>query len=762
MILAVTGNPGVLVSAAAIALVGSWVGATLAASPAASASPPLPTTQEMVAARTDVWGDAAMQQPNGPSYAFFKDLLPPLRWVNAEFRHYPIVLSAPRAPQKARLESNGGAVNPRANKKPMWFEEGVPIAFEVGGPAEPFGDDLKRLGQPEYLDGYLPVVTVRYQTKDATISEETFAPVAESYAARGAAMVRFSLAKGTGSEQARARIGAQDALHVANNAVLNSKDETLVAFSPGWKWNGDLKALVAELKGRETAELAIFTKLSRSTDRFSSEEFDHQKKASVQVWNKLLGDGAKLAVPEPIVNDAYRALLIGIYMLAVNDRLNYSAGNAYAKLYEGECGDTLRSLMLFGHLDDAPAMLKPLLQFDRKATRFHVAGHKLQLLAYFYWLTRDARTVREYEPLWRPSIDLILANRESESGLLPKDNYAGDIAEQVYSLNSNANCWRGLRDVAAMLEDMGSVEDANKLRKTAAEYREAILKAVSKSVRMDAKPPFVPVALLANEAAHDPLTATRTGSYYDLICPYIIGSEIFGQGSEHEDWLLGYMQQHGGIAMGMARTMPAQGEFKNEPGVVPLYGLRYQLALLRRDEREKALVGFYGQLAQGMTRGTFIGGEGTRFLHGDANGRSLYLPPNASSNAAWLVALRYLLIQDWDLDEDGKPDTLRLMYGVPRPWLVDGARTTFVGAPTMFGPVSLDVESKLSDGLVEVHLEPPKMAAKHMMLRVPLPAGFHVESADVDGAKAQLIGGNVIDLSGRTKPIVVKFRVRRD
>src|SRR5436309_8716170 len=71
------------------------------------------TIEEMIAARTDVWGDAAMRQPNGATYDFFKDLLPPLRWVNAEFHHYPIVLSAPRAAQKVRLISNGSAVNAR-------------------------------------------------------------------------------------------------------------------------------------------------------------------------------------------------------------------------------------------------------------------------------------------------------------------------------------------------------------------------------------------------------------------------------------------------------------------------------------------------------------------------------------------------------------------------------------------------------------------------------------------------------------------------
>src|SRR5688500_8332459 len=43
---------------------------------------------------------------------------------------------------------------------------------------------------------------------------------------------------------------------------------------------------------------------------------------------------------------------------------------------------------------------------------------------------------------------------------LAKDNYAGDVSTQVYSLNSNANCWRGLRDMAAVLEDLGETDAA--------------------------------------------------------------------------------------------------------------------------------------------------------------------------------------------------------------------------------------------------------------------------------------------------------------
>src|SRR5437870_11466913 len=101
----------------------------------------LPTAKQMAVSPLDLWAEAAVRQPDGPSYEFFKDLLPPLRYVNTDFRHYPIVLGTPGGTSKVRYVSNGSAVNARANKKPMWKEAGVPVHFFVGAKAEPFGGD---------------------------------------------------------------------------------------------------------------------------------------------------------------------------------------------------------------------------------------------------------------------------------------------------------------------------------------------------------------------------------------------------------------------------------------------------------------------------------------------------------------------------------------------------------------------------------------------------------------------------------------------
>ena len=160
----------------------------------------------MIAARTDVWGDAARQQPNGASYdvlqrpaaaaALGQHRLPPL----------PDRAQCATGRAKARLVSNGSAINPRANKPPMWYEQGTPVAFFVGDPAEPFGADLKRLEEPTYLDGFLPVVNIMYRANNESYNEEVFAPVDTKLAASGTSLVRFSLAGGessAGSVEAR-------------------------------------------------------------------------------------------------------------------------------------------------------------------------------------------------------------------------------------------------------------------------------------------------------------------------------------------------------------------------------------------------------------------------------------------------------------------------------------------------------------------------------------------------------------------------------
>src|SRR5215212_8276017 len=96
-----------------------------------------PTLEQVTESSRDLWGEAAIKQPGGPSYEFFRDLVPPLRYVDARFRYYPIVLSAPSNPTKARLVSDGSSVNARERSLTWSHEQGTPCYFFMGGKREP-------------------------------------------------------------------------------------------------------------------------------------------------------------------------------------------------------------------------------------------------------------------------------------------------------------------------------------------------------------------------------------------------------------------------------------------------------------------------------------------------------------------------------------------------------------------------------------------------------------------------------------------------
>ena len=393
----------------------------------------------------------------------------------------------------------------------MWYEQGTPVAFFVGDPAEPFGADLKRLEEPAYLEGFLPVVNIMYRAKNETYNEEIFAPVDTKLAASGTSFVRFSLARGESSPgTVEARVDPKGPLTATEGALLDKDGNCCVAFSSAWSWDVDRKSLTAHLKGQETAELAIFTKPAKEKLAITGARFDNERNDCINLWNRFLAEGASMKTPETIVNDAWRSMLIGNYMIAVGDRLNYSAGNAYDKLYEGECGDTLRSLMLFGHLDERPQCSGRCCDFDRQATRFHVAGHKLQLLAHYYWVTRDA----EYRSRLtsrcggrRSTSFSPAANRErpaAEGPLRRRHRRASLLAQLERQLLARpARRGRGARRHGRQRRSRRSFATRPP------SFRKAILDAVDKSERRDTKPPFIPIALLADEPAHDPLTATR-------------------------------------------------------------------------------------------------------------------------------------------------------------------------------------------------------------------------------------------------------------
>jgi hypothetical protein len=179
------------------------------------------------------------------------------------------------------------------------------------------------------------------------------------------------------------------------------------------------------------------------------------------------------------------------------------------------------------------------------------------------------------------------------------------------------------------------------------------------------------------------------------------------------------------------------------------------LGLLERDEPDRALITFYGKLAQGMTRDTFIDGESSGIEPLDPFGRQMGLPPNSAANASFLLLLRYMLIQDYDFDDDGRADTLRLCFATPRRWLEDGKEIVVERAPTQFGNVSFQIKSDLKHNRVTAEIDMPPHAPAHTLLRLRLPDGHKCLSANIS-----ITTPETFDLSGQRGrcSVVVKIK----
>lgn len=727
-----------------------------------SADQSLPHLEEVLASGKDLWGEAAIARPEGPSYEFFAGLLPPLRYVNTRFRHYPIVLSAPCETAKIRVVSNGSGINARAETG-GWYEVGQPVYFRVGPAGELFGKNLENLEGPKYLDGWLPVVQLRYHVPGAVVEQEVFAGVTPLARRHGIAFVKFRLASGK-PVLLRAEMPGSENCRWEEGNLIDPKDHIIVSVDSEWRFNRDSASLTTELRPDQDAHLTIMTvPLPKEALRGAlpaAESYELERTACVNFWQNLLAQAATIEVPETRVNHAWRALLASLLMIAEGQQMNYGAQNSYATDYEEECSSPVHALLMYGLTDVAKIFIPDLLEFNRQPNlRFHNTAFKLQLLARYYWLTRDGDLIRRTRNIWQPEVEAVLASRDPSTGLLPKEDYCGDISTKVDNLSTNASCWRGIRDLNGVLEDVG--EPDPRLPQFAEAFRQSIIKAVRDSVDHTVDPPFVPIALFGAEKAYSQLTSTMLGSYWVLMSNYVLRSGVFQQTPELAQWIVDYLHNRGGLCMGMLRFDQHSGLYANTNALDDLYTLGYVLQRLQADDVDRALVTFYGKLAQGLTRDTFVGAEGTGLEPLDAFGRPMFLPPNSASASLFLWTLRYLLVQDWDLDDDGKPETLRLLFATPRPWLKSGCQIRLEEMPTAFGPVSVFIRSELESGLITGWVQTPPRDPDRLLLRLRLPREWKVSSATISDSAASLDDTGAIDLTGQRGRILIKAQVTK-
>ena len=432
--------------------------------------------------------------------------------------------------------------------------------------------------------------------------------------------------------------------------------------------------------------------------------------------------------------DAQRALLIQNLGLT----WRYSVGNPYQQFSFPEGLDVAQVMAARGFSAVARSIL--VTSLSRKPTPYPnwKIGQKLVGSATYYRFTRDRSYIRQVTPVLRGYVTQLGRQLDaSRRGLLQRERYSSDIADSVYGLHSQAVAWQGLRSMGDVWSETGDVALATRCRELAAKLGAGLTAAVRESQTwLPDGSLFIPVKLLDEERPYGSVTESRSGSYWNLVAPYAFASGLFSPGSVEAEGALRYLFNHGSRFLGLVRAgayaLYGRSEQFPTSGTDQVYGLNVSRFLADNDRPEQLVLSLYGQLAAGMTPGTFIAGEAASIapLTGEYH-RSMYLPPNGAANATFLETLRLLLVHE-TTDSRGSPVGLELAHATPRGWLAPGRRIAVRATPTSFGPLSYTIRS--AERALYVSIDVPRSTSlTSLSLRLRLPRGSRLTNILLDG-----------------------------
>jgi len=719
-------------------------------------------------ATEDVWGNALLAAPDGPTYAGARRYLKPLLLaraakgasLTASGVHY-LPFSGPVGEQGAgsmalHVADGSQILSQRAS--------GRSLTVAVGRRGnERYGSCLARLGTPRLADGHLPILETRYvDANGGRYRQESFATRIE----QTRSLVSFvELTAEAPASSTTVRFTASERGLTRSGDSLVRGGSTLLAFSAGGSVAGSSVSYEVPRGSSRTVYAAWLSAPDESRAiALDKAAYESAKWSLVRHWQERLTEGLTIDVPERRVADAYRSLLA--QDLALTWR--YSIGNPYQQFSFPEGVDVAQVLAAYGHSAVARAIL--LRSFTTPLAPYPnwKRGQKLVGSAIYYRLARDESYVERVTPQLRTYMeDLGAQIRSNPRGILNRERFSSDIKDSVYGLHTQAVVWQGLRSMARVWADTGHPSLAAEARTLAARLGTGLRVAVRASQRQLADGSlFVPVRLLDREQPYGSVTESRAGGYWNLVAPYAFASGLFSPGGSQANGVIRYLLLHGSRLLGLVRagaySLYGLGPAFPTSGVNPVYGLNVARFLADNDRPDQLVLSLYGQLAAGMAPGTFVSGEGVSVspLRGEYP-RSMYLPPNGASNASFLETLRLMLVHETrtrDLDPRG----LELAYATPRAWLRPGKRIVVRGAPTSFGPVSFSIRS-LADEL-RVALEVPERSPPETLgLRLRLPAGDRIAGITLDGQPFRRFDARTgtIDLSGRAGQLQLVVRLSR-
>lgn len=459
--------------------------------------------------------------------------------------------------------------------------------------------------------------------------------------------------------------------------------------------------------------------------------------------------GMQVFTPEKRVNDAWRTWLM--YSFLNVDKVGkvyepHDGVSFYEEVYGYSAALYCNGLDMWGRHAEAQRYLESLLTFQKPDGSLVVnfglpdMGTTLYAIADHYRYTRDSAWVRRMAPRMVRMCRWLTSHRDVQAqgaahGLIRFRPYC-DFAEPTVNYTGNTSCCVGMEEAARALASVGLKSESAEIARAAAGFRRDILASMDHSIIHRDGIAILPIEPLTHRILMD--SGYRADDYYGLIALGMLECGFFRPDDPRAQIIVRFLEQRGGLTLSMCR-------FRGTT-IDHAYSYGYWLNCLQMGKIERALLGFYGSLAYGMSRDTYSGVEVTDL----ATGNNERTEPHLYSATQQLRLLRMMLVR-----EEG--DTLVLGGGIPRAWLAPGKVVRVDRAPTPWGEVSYKLEGIPGGIRVNVQHKSPGPRILRIVLRNPL----HTRAMRLAGApRGARVSGDTVEIPGRPARIAFGARWR--
>ncbi|MCX5639119.1 MAG: hypothetical protein NTX52_15705, partial [Planctomycetota bacterium] len=523
-------------------------------------------------------------------------------------------------------------------------------------------------------------------------------------------------------------------------------------------------------KPNRTLDVAIpFITLTEKSEwsKLRNIRFDKAFKDVRAYWQNRVQEGAQITTPEPMVSDFYKAHVSHLLLntdreVGTSERYVARVGTFSYGAFSNESCMMVSDLDRRGYHKRAEQALETWLHYqgtealpgnysnaegvfygagsyeDGGYNQHH--GFVLWCLGEHYRFTRDVEWLKRAAPKIVKGCEWIINQRKRtivqaenstiqaiERGLLPAGSLE-DIRDWRCWMSNNVYSWWGMNNAAAALNDAG-IPDGKHLLKEADAYREDILKAFTEAMQR------TPVVQLRDGSwvPHIPPDVHRRGRTFGWITEtlegpiHIVRTGLIDPWDRRATWIIKDFEDNLYISeqYGYNITGESFERYWFSRGGISMQAnlLCNPIPYLLRDEPRHFLRAYFNAFATSYWPDTRMMTEHALPNIGDHRGDH-YKSSDEANSTYWL---RMMFIQE-------RGDELWLGAAVPRYWLADGNKIGIENAATYFGPMSVNFESSVTKGRIEMTIDPPRRnPPKKIFVRFRHPDGKKMTRCELNG-----------------------------